>query len=373
MANFTITPNMSLILPIPGQDPGPDYGNNQYSSGLILDGHNHSPGSGVQITPSGLNINADLPINGNNLTFVKTVNFQSQSSSLAGASPNLGCIYVAGNELYYNDESGNVVPITKTGSVNAGAGSITGLPSGTASASYNSGTETFVWQSATNTPANLDAGSVVIRDVSANSHGVTLSAPSALASDLTLILPSTLPSVTSIATIDTSGNISTFPASNPSTNSFVTVSSAGTLGTLTRAPNIIVSSSSGAFTGTGQVTNMQVTITTNGGPVKVGFSPAPYDNVHASSIGGTLTGDQASALFQLYFGSPATTVINEIQITSLPFGVGGTTLNIGPSNLDFVDFSVSGTPGTYTYSLFLENSFGGFVNYVVMYAYEIRF
>src|SRR6266403_2288664 len=121
MSNFTISPNMNLPMPIPGVDPGPDYANNQNSAFTIIDGHTHSAGSGVQITPSGLNINSNLAINSNNLTLVNTVNFKANVSSLAGTSPNLGCVYVGGNELYYNDEAGNVVAITNNGSVNAGA------------------------------------------------------------------------------------------------------------------------------------------------------------------------------------------------------------------------------------------------------------
>src|SRR5271170_5056652 len=144
MSDVIISPNMNLPVPIVDVDPGPDWANNINACMGILDQHSHVAGQGVQITPAGLNINADLSMQDNNLIAVNTVRFQALGASLPGTAPNLGVIYVAGNELYYNDESGNVVAITKTGSVNAGAGSITGLPSGTASASYSSGSETFV-------------------------------------------------------------------------------------------------------------------------------------------------------------------------------------------------------------------------------------
>lgn len=209
----SISPNMSLIVPGVGTEPGPTWASDLNASLGILDQHNHSPGQGIQITPAGININSNLPFNDNNVTTVKTVNFVAQPSSLAGTAPNLGCIYVAGKELVYNDESGNVVPITNNGSVNAGAGSITGLPNGTASASYNSGSQSFVWQSATSTPANLDAGSVIFRNLTSGSDGVTVNPPNALASNYSVTLPPTNSTGgTVLLTYDTSNNISIGPS-----------------------------------------------------------------------------------------------------------------------------------------------------------------
>lgn len=227
MSNVFITPYMGLPLPIPGQDPGPDYANNQYSSGIILDQHNHSPGSGQQINPSGIIINADLPINDNNLTLVKTLNFSAQSGPLSGIVPNIGCVYVAGNELYYNDEAGNVVAITNNGSVNAGAGSISGLPSGTASVFFNG--STYVFQQATNTAANLDAASIIIRNTTVNSNGITLSAPNSLPANATETLPLP-PSTKGIMTMDPSGNMNVEPAA-PAATSFIVANTSGNLST----------------------------------------------------------------------------------------------------------------------------------------------
>jgi len=201
-----MTTNMNLIVPTVGQEPGPDWATDINADLGILDQHDHSSGSGVQITPAGININTDFSINSHNLTTVKTVNFSNQSASLAGTAPNLGCVYVAGGELYYNDEAGNVVKITNSGNVNAGAGSITGLPSGTASASYSSGT--FVFQSATSTPANMDVGSLIIRNVTANSKGLTISPPNALGADYSLVMPPTNSAGSTVfLTYDTSNNI----------------------------------------------------------------------------------------------------------------------------------------------------------------------
>lgn len=199
---------MGLIVPGVGTEPGPTWASDLNSDLGILDQHNHAAGQGVQITPAGININSDLSMNGNNLTTIKTVNFSAQGASLPGSAPNLGCIYVAGNELYYNDEAGNVVPITNNGNVNAGAGSITGLPSGTASASYSAGSQTFVWQSATSTPANMDFASATFRNLIASSKGLTVNPPNAMASDYSLTLPpSNATGTTVYLQYDSSNNI----------------------------------------------------------------------------------------------------------------------------------------------------------------------
>jgi hypothetical protein len=133
----SITPNMNLVVPVVGSEPGPTWAFDLNADIGILDEHNHSAGQGVQINPDGLNINSDLPLNGNNLTLVNTVRFNNLLASLAGTTPNLGVIYEAVNELYYNDGVGNVVQLTKAGSVNA---TTSGISSGTATASFVGGT-----------------------------------------------------------------------------------------------------------------------------------------------------------------------------------------------------------------------------------------
>ena len=203
MPNVTISPNMMLPVPIVSVDPGPDWANNINACLGILDQHDHSSGEGVKITPNGLNINSDLTIGGNNLTNVNTTSFVSLSGVLSG---NLDSIYVVGRELYYNDGAGNHVQITNGGNVNAGAGSITGLPSGSASASFSG--NTFTWQSATNTAANMDGGSFIFRQVSAGANGITVSSPNSLAAPYGLVWPTGEPLVTSLLKIDTSGNMS---------------------------------------------------------------------------------------------------------------------------------------------------------------------
>src|SRR5665213_1164681 len=116
MSNVLITPNMHLPNPVPGVDPGPDYANNLSSSLNIVDGHNHTPGNGVQIPPAGLNINSALTMQGNFLTNVGGITMTPQVSTPAAVNT----LYVNGVDLYFYDGSADTpIQITKTGSVNA--------------------------------------------------------------------------------------------------------------------------------------------------------------------------------------------------------------------------------------------------------------
>src|ERR1035437_5104914 len=123
MSNIILSPNMTLPIPVVGVDPGPDYALNLDACLGIIDSHNHSNGSGVQITPAGMNINADLSFGGNNATHLRSVKFSPQSSLLSLASDS-GVLYESGVDLYYNDALGNQIRITASGGVNGSPGSI---------------------------------------------------------------------------------------------------------------------------------------------------------------------------------------------------------------------------------------------------------
>lgn len=196
---------MNMPIPAVGIDPGPDWATNLNNCLTIVDSHDHSTGSGVPITPSGMNISSDLTFGGNNAIGLRSVRLNIQGSPLAGAQ-DLNCLYDSGVDLYFNDGNGNQIRITQSGGVAGTPGSIANLVP-PASASYVSANQTFVWQSDANTSANLDAGSVIFRNVTASSHGITMSAPIALGSDYTLTLPA-LPSSQKIMTLDNAGLIS---------------------------------------------------------------------------------------------------------------------------------------------------------------------
>lgn len=194
-----ISPNMQLVIPGVGSQPGPQYASDIDNSLTLIDQHNHTIGSGVQIPTSGLNINTSLPMNNNLLSLPSAVNFQVQTVDPVPVS-----IYAKGVDLYYIDGSSNIIRITQSGSVAGSSGTITGLPSGTASASF--GASTFVFQSATNTAANIDGAAIILRNSTANSFGITLQPPSALGSNYPLTLPA-LPAQTNVMSLDPAGNM----------------------------------------------------------------------------------------------------------------------------------------------------------------------
>lgn len=203
MATENISPNMNMPVPVAGETPGPNYADDEIACYNIIDAHDHTSGSGVLITPSALNINSDLPFGGNNQTNVKSTRYSAQSVALVGAS-DLDCVYVVGVDLYYNDGNGNNVRITQGGNVAGSTGSISGL-SAPASASFNSGTATFIWQSAANIAANMDFRSAIFRNSGVSSFGLTLSAPT-LSANYGIVLPS-LPVAARFLSIDAAGNI----------------------------------------------------------------------------------------------------------------------------------------------------------------------
>ena len=251
----TDTPNMELPLPTVGQESGPQYAFDINAALTLVDSHDHTPGKGVQITPAGMNINTALNFQDNFATNMGGITFLAQSSAPAD-----GTIYMSGVDLYYIDGNGNNVRMTQSGGVAGTPGSIAGLTS-PASATYVSASKTFVWQSNAGIAANLDAASLVMRNISPNStYALTLQPPAALGSNYSLTLP-TIPSNTSFVTIDTSGNIT---GSVPTANG-ITRSNLAAVGQ-------IISSSSGSFSHGGNtsevnVTNLSVTLHTTGRPV----------------------------------------------------------------------------------------------------------
>ncbi len=212
MADITISPNMNLPVPVVGVDPGPDWANNVNACLNAIDSHNHTAGQGVPITPAAININTDLPMNGNNLTTVRTVRFSAQGSVPSNPA-DIGCLAEVGVDLYYIDGNGNQIRMTQSGSPTGATGTITGLPSGTASASF--ALNTFTFQSATNTPAFLNVGPITIGNNTPGSNGITISPPVSLPASYGLFLPQSLPTTTQLLALDSVGNITTLEGANP--------------------------------------------------------------------------------------------------------------------------------------------------------------
>ena len=121
----TTTTNMSLIQPAVGVTVGPTWSSELNTSLGLIDTHDHTSGKGVQITPSGLNINADLEFNQNDATELRTLAFDSGSA--ATSTDDTRALYHSGGDIYWRNATGTAVQITDGTSVKTGAGSIDGI------------------------------------------------------------------------------------------------------------------------------------------------------------------------------------------------------------------------------------------------------
>lgn len=163
------SPNMGLIVPIPSTgvtgtgDSGPGYAQN-ISADLLttIDAHNHTPGNGVQIPPSGLNINTDLPINQNNLNTVRSTRFVSQATALNGIG-DISNVYVISGNLWFNNSGGTPVQITSGSQVNVGTVSNTILAVQPVSVNWSV----------------LNTATYILIDVNCSLTGITVSLPAA--------------------------------------------------------------------------------------------------------------------------------------------------------------------------------------------------
>jgi hypothetical protein len=345
---------MNLPVPVVGGEPGPQYAQDVNNSLGIIDQHNHSNGSGVQITPNGLNINASLPFNNNLATALAGLTLVAQAS----AAP-INTIYESGVDLYYVDGLGNNIQITKSGSLAGTPGSIANLAS-PASVTYVSASQTFVFQSNTNISANLDAASILMRNISPNStNALTLQPPAALGSNYAITLPS-LPPGQQIMTLDNSGNmaapytvdgatviinsnvieVGTVQLANMAANSVGTTQLVNNSVTNTKlAPlNYAISASCGlyssGFVGVTQIPNLFATITTSGRPVKIEVIADGSKNADfgATNGGASLYFLRDAALVGIYS-------LSSFQSSGV----------VGPTSaVSFVDFPAA---GTYTYYL----------------------
>lgn len=214
MANTTtLSPNMNLTIPTTGVDPGPTYAQDINNCLTLIDAHNHSPGYGEQVTPAGININTDLPMNSHNLTLVNTLSY----TGAAVGTPSILSVYTNGTDLFYKDASANSIQLTRAGGPNAGTGNIQNLPStptGGAGISWVNAQNTFQFLSDAGTVgANRDGAALIIRYPGSyptpSGNYISLQAPTTLSTGFAFTLPATLPGASgAFLTSTTSGTLS---------------------------------------------------------------------------------------------------------------------------------------------------------------------
>jgi hypothetical protein len=125
----TTTPNMGMILPVPGSELGPAWATELITALTAkVDAHNHA-GIGLTLGTSAMNVNADFPFNAFNGTGFRSTRYNSQASNLV-LGTDLGCISNVNGNLTWNNNAGTAVQITNVAAVNS-ASALTGPVVGT--------------------------------------------------------------------------------------------------------------------------------------------------------------------------------------------------------------------------------------------------
>ena len=203
------TPLMTLTLPTPGVGgtAGPDYATQINAALTVIDGHDHSSGNGARVTPAGLNINAAMEMNDNRLYELGAAVMTSQSAILTGADY-LNSLQVVSGELHYRDASGNDVQLTASGALNASSiGGIGGdYATSTASVTYSSSTKAYSFTQSSGVTGDIVGGSLFVYENASGANYVKLSSKASLAANVSLELPSALPSsATELMALTTGG------------------------------------------------------------------------------------------------------------------------------------------------------------------------
>lgn len=346
------TPNMGLIIPIPGQETGPAWAEDINASLTLLDSHDHTSGKGLPITPLGMNITTDLSFNGFFLTSLGANVFSTQSfDPTQNAS-----IYSKGVDLYYKDGNGNVIQITSSGGVAGTPGAIANLVS-PASASYVSADGTFVWQQGVGIAANMDAASLIIRYPGSYpapaGNFIALEAPASLATGYQFTLPNNVPTSNQSALVsDTAGTLSYM---NPNA---IAAARTRTVGTSVAIGGVAQSASSGlqnvSTVSYVFINNLAIGISTSGRPVAIDIVPdQSSQNGLIQTSGGVLNIQiirDSTLIYQTELGNPGGFDILEL-----------------PLSLHMVDFPPAGGPYTY----FAQIKGNGTFQYGMLVVYEL--
>ena len=196
------TPDMQLVLPDPGVTPGPAWASELNTALERVSEHDHTSGNGVQLGTASLNINGDLTFNSHNIIDLNSLVLDSLSADPSTATT----VYVKNGELFYVDDSAQVVQITSNGSVAGATGTIGGMtsipPDINPSATFSSFNLDFTFNHDASRPAKLNISDVALYPFTVSpaapaSDYVSLLAPAALGAQYDWTFPLAVPSKTS--------------------------------------------------------------------------------------------------------------------------------------------------------------------------------
>lgn len=359
------SPNMNLTIPVPTVTEGPKYAQEIQQNFNLIDSHNHTSGQGSPIPLNALTISQNLNMNSYSVTNLKSTSLVNQISAPAEN----GSVYMSGDNLYWKDGTGSYnVQITNGNALAGAAGTITGLPSGTASAAYLSGSGTFRFQSSTNTGADVDCRTVTLRNNVALSFGMQVLPPTLAANvQVTMPLP---PASTKLLSMTSAGALNANIDADNTTIEIVTnnlqvkddgITTAKILDNAVTTTKILdanvtrpklsavgqqISSSCGAFNTTSilpvGVPNLLVSLTTTGRPIMI-MLIADGSGGSGSWIGFTRTspGTTGNARFYIEItGVSPLSISHKMELT----GASGTlALRSAPASLSYVHVAGAGT------------------------------
>ncbi len=297
MAANPITASMSIVLPVPGQTEafgiapaGESWMELQNTGFNTVDQHDHTTGKGLPIRPAGIMIDDDLDFESNNAIGLRAVRFEGIDLGDLGVS-DIDELVVSDGDLYYVDGDGTQIQITADGALAGTPGSISGLVP-PASASYASGPKLFTFSSSSGFVAGIAAGPLVLTDASTSGgNAATIKVPAALAANYQITLPSALPVSTKFLNLSSAGVVGFYDVDNSTleiSSSTVQVKDLGITRPKLAAVGQQISSSSGSFhtssTTFVDVTNLTVTITTTGRPVRVELQTVPGSTTDSGYI-----------------------------------------------------------------------------------------
>ena len=228
MANST--PNMNLTLNVVGTTTDPTWSNNINADWTIIDSHNHTSGSGVQITPPAININSDLSFAFNNATNIRSWRMQNNAATLTGASDN-NCGYFVNGNFYVNNASGTAIQITTGSGLNFSSlgtiGGDYGQPGVPAAVTYSNTTKYYTFTQSSGVTAPINTSTLSIAYASSGAQAVSIAAPSAVTA-YTITLPGAVPTINPSALVVSTSGVGSYSALS-SGQTTVTFSSGGGL------------------------------------------------------------------------------------------------------------------------------------------------
>ena len=354
----------SLASPAVGTTTSPQWATDLNTSLTAIDNHDHSTDKGIRITPAAINVNADMEFNQNSASELKNLIFDSTVT----AATTSYSLYQASGNLYWRNGSGTAVQVTTGGSVNAGAGSISGMTGTDAGVSYTDGSKTFNFFTDS---ANSDYGKMAHADmllftytndnVADTDYVTIVCSAAASGSSGTITVPAETGTLLTTATnfagaINVATSSTNYPINlKPNGTGYVVVGNGGATGKISSngAYDLILATNSGTNSGTIVITDAAdgaISFIPNGtGEIVIG----------SGSASGKITSSGAHDLvLDTNAGSSSSSItITDAADGDITFACNGTGSIVCSSTLETADIKTSTTKKVYSKGNCVQTSF----------------